>query len=107
VQARNIGLFGAFDIQKNLKGDFIAEVHQPPPPLVTTSVLFFSSAWGCLFTSPSPYLHPSPTLFEFHVFAPVNVNEKMSVSVCGLRRSPVMRRFPHGYVPLICVLSLT
>lgn len=33
-QARAVGLFGAFDLQKNTKGDFIAEVTDPLPPAV-------------------------------------------------------------------------
>ena len=31
-QARNIGLFGGIDIQKNAAGDFAAKVTDPPPP---------------------------------------------------------------------------
>eukprot|EP00040_Diaphanoeca_grandis_P005412 m.32742 g.32742 ORF g.32742 m.32742 type:complete len:535 (-) comp16689_c0_seq3:177-1781(-) len=33
-QARCIGLFGAFDIQKNVQGEFIGEVQDPLPPVM-------------------------------------------------------------------------
>jgi len=31
-QARVIGMFGGFDVQKNRRGDFVAKVHEPLPP---------------------------------------------------------------------------
>lgn len=34
-QARCIGLFAGFDVQKNRRGDFIAEVHEPVPAAMT------------------------------------------------------------------------
>eukprot|EP00039_Didymoeca_costata_P020201 m.340432 g.340432 ORF g.340432 m.340432 type:complete len:511 (+) comp19305_c0_seq1:213-1745(+) len=45
--ARSIGLFGGLDIQKNLKGDFVAKVTDPPPPsmLAFRKTLLENGVW--------------------------------------------------------------